>query len=486
MKKNQEQYSDFKEISFCKFKELVKFVIKTELGALSSNLVIWGTGTLAQSFIELLEEYKYLDKVTSFCDSFEHSGSEPSLMFNLPVINYKIAIQKYPKATYFLATSFQLPVANQLFEDGLLSVVKFYANDGRSINNYILYNYLISMSKIKLNNNNCSVDSVIKSLFSNDEFLLKIRQILYCIGCGNGSVIDYIDYLTFNKITYKDRRINYLIECHRDFQKFYSRIKFNKMYGSKFREHFINFTADVINHSNLDFIKKLLDINVLLTVNVIKGNKIRIGRHFDGGYIMMDSFQHIKAAYSFGISDDVSWDETIAKKNIPVFMYDHTIDCLPKDNKYFYWSKIGIRGNSEIENCNTLTELLKFNNHDTEDQLILKMDVESSEWDALDSVDSCVLNQFSQIVIELHDLLDPDLTEKIIRVLKKITSTHMVMHVHPNNYALPPLSIFGCNLYHVLEVTFVRKQDFSVDRNHMTLNTCHLDEPCAPYKVDYL
>lgn len=34
--------------------------------------------------------------------------------------------------------------------------------------------------------------------------------------------------------------------------------------------------------------------------------KIRVGRNNDGGYVMVDDFDGIEAAYSIGINDDVS------------------------------------------------------------------------------------------------------------------------------------------------------------------------------------
>lgn len=57
--------------------------------------------------------------------------------------------------------------------------------------------------------------------------------------------------------------------------------------------------------------------------------RIRLGRNFDGGYVMADCFDDVEAAYSLGINDDVSWDFDIAMRGIDVYQYDHTIDALP-------------------------------------------------------------------------------------------------------------------------------------------------------------
>ena len=41
--------------------------------------------------------------------------------------------------------------------------------------------------------------------------------------------------------------------------------------------------------------------------------KIRIGGPNDGGYVMIDHFSDVAAAYSLGVGPDVSWDVDIAE-----------------------------------------------------------------------------------------------------------------------------------------------------------------------------
>lgn len=48
-------------------------------------------------------------------------------------------------------------------------------------------------------------------------------------------------------------------------------------------------------------------LRTLLKIKKIIGkNFVRLGKHNDGGYIMVDNFTAGGVAYSFGISDDVS------------------------------------------------------------------------------------------------------------------------------------------------------------------------------------
>jgi hypothetical protein len=57
--------------------------------------------------------------------------------------------------------------------------------------------------------------------------------------------------------------------------------------------------------------------------------KIRIGRETDGGYVMLDDFDDIASAFSFGIADDASWDLDIAERGIRTYQFDHTINRAP-------------------------------------------------------------------------------------------------------------------------------------------------------------
>ena len=92
----------------------------------------------------------------------------------------------------------------------------------------------------------------------------------------------------------------------------------------------------------------------------VKGkNKIRIGHNYDGGYILLDDFDNIKIAYSFGIANEISFEKSLANKNINVFMYDHTIVSLPYENPNFHWKKIGLSSeHSEDKNMKTLNEII--------------------------------------------------------------------------------------------------------------------------------
>jgi hypothetical protein len=72
-----------------------------------------------------------------------------------------------------------------------------------------------------------------------------------------------------------------------------------------------------------------------------------------------------------------------------------------------------------------------------EGSLLLKIDIEGAEWDALDSVPVGVLRYFRQIAVEFHGFdryRDPEWRDRATRVLHKLTAFHRLVHVHGNNF----------------------------------------------------
>ena len=232
------------------------------------------------------------------------------------------------------------------------------------------------------------------------------------------------------------------------------------------------------------------EIIALLTPMDVSGAKYtRVGQQYDGGYIMLDdvSSRKIDAAYSFGISSDVSWDEEIAGLGIEIYMYDHTIEKLPKQNPRFHFFKEGVTGDPEEKGLETLSNLIRRNGHERSKNLLLKMDIEGYEWSVFEETPSDVIGQFVQIVIELHGLIPSrskaDLSQ-LLSVLKKINQTHQSVHVHANGYC--PISWLGeLALPNLLEVTYVRRADYA-DRlvpNTRTFPT-EIDQPTFPWLPD--
>jgi len=176
----------------------------------------------------------------------------------------------------------------------------------------------------------------------------------------------------------------------------------------------------------------------LLAIKQLKPDRkyIRIGNMNDGGYIMLDDFNAKMHAYSFGISNDVSWDKEMAERyGISVYMYDHTISRLPEYNEKFHYYKAGISGKDDyINNVYSMKTLLKNNDDITNKNLVLKMDVEGAEYGFLEITPSAIIDNFRQIVLELHNITRLENKDNVKKGLKKLNETHQAVWVHGNNF----------------------------------------------------
>ncbi len=214
--------------------------------------------------------------------------------------------------------------------------------------------------------------------------------------------------------------------------------------------------------------------------------KTRVGRLFDGGYVMLDSFEDVGAAYSLGINDDVSWDLDMAARGIPVFQFDHTIERLPREHELFRWERTGIAHQADPgRSLDTLPSLMARNGHDGARDLVLKCDIEGYEWDVLAFTPSRILGQFRQIVLELHDL--QNLREMAFanlahRAVRNLLLTHRVVHVHGNNFARWAV-VGGVPVPRVIELSFARLDHGAFIVSDEVFPTA-LDMPCHSKEAD--
>jgi hypothetical protein len=206
-----------------------------------------------------------------------------------------------------------------------------------------------------------------------------------------------------------------------------------------------------------DLAKKIL--RLLSPKDVVDMSFVRVGNERDGGYVMLDRDLQNSVAYSFGISEDVSWDQGMVDRGCQIYQFDHTINGLPYENPNFHWKKLGIAANTGGEFI-SVTDIIKENGHQNNNDLILKMDIEGAEWDVFESIDSDHLSKFKQIVVELHSFVTGRTShlERVVPVLEKLNRTHQSVHIHANNYGWLGI-IGGVMLPDVFELTYVRRSD---------------------------
>lgn len=191
------------------------------------------------------------------------------------------------------------------------------------------------------------------------------------------------------------------------------------------------------------------------------GGLVRVGNSFgDGGYVLADRLAAGQAVYSYGISNEISFDLDLARRGMSVFMYDHTIDAIPVAHEGLLFFRQGVAdGPSKDGRFDSLENHVLRNGHGSRADLILKMDVEGAEWDVLESASDATLSRFEQIVFEAHDLnalAEPAFRRRIHAILGRLSRLFALIHVHANNVAAPA-SVGGLTVPPLLEFSYLRR-----------------------------
>ncbi len=216
---------------------------------------------------------------------------------------------------------------------------------------------------------------------------------------------------------------------------------------------------------------------------------LRVGGSTDGAYVMQ-AFAGVDAAISIGVGHDVSWDQELARHGIPVYLFDPTVAGLPGAVPGGQFYKIGLGDRTRVAGTDmagmdlrSLGDILQLTGKATSNELILKIDVEGAEWDALHDVDFA---QFQQVLIEMHDLSrlrDAEASVAVLKTVHSLAKTHAPVHVHGNNES--PFCRFDRYWFpDVIELSFVRKAGIVDYTPAVSLRT-EFDQPSNPLYPDY-
>lgn len=214
-------------------------------------------------------------------------------------------------------------------------------------------------------------------------------------------------------------------------------------------------------------------------------DKIRLGRPFDGGYVLLDDFIGVNAAVSLGIDDDASWDLDIAQRGIPVHQYDHTIDDGPAKSPLLHFNKKRA-GVEKAPGVTTLDDIIQERCDADETPVILKMDIEGDEWGVLNAAAPDSLRRCAQLICEFHHLRQ--LTELPFRhraetCFAKLSHVFFVSHVHANNFG-ELVHIGHLTFPDTLEITFASRDLYEPETTAEMFPTA-LDQPNANDRADF-
>lgn len=210
---------------------------------------------------------------------------------------------------------------------------------------------------------------------------------------------------------------------------------------------------------------------------------IRIGTTGDGGYLVPNVLENIKACFSPGVAQTADFeDELYNKYNIKSHLADYSVDKVPIENENFSFTKKFIDVSESPEKIRLSDWMKALENIEENNDFMLQMDIEGCEWRVLYDTPIEVLEKFRIMVIEFHEfsyyLSNQSTFWLINNLFRKILDKFSVVHIHPNNCI--PVSVFhGIELPMVTEITFLRN-DYVKETDKKLIFPHPLDEKNVP------
>jgi hypothetical protein len=165
----------------------------------------------------------------------------------------------------------------------------------------------------------------------------------------------------------------------------------------------------------------------------------RFGDSYDGGYVMCANLMgRAESLYSYGISATDNWGCTLsARLKKPVHQYDcfdlKRPDCDGATPMFHEECVGGKRETIEGRLFDTVEAQLA-RNGDAGKRVVVKMDVEGSEWESFLTMPESVMQQIDQLSVEFHDVRHKD----ALPVINRLKTVFHVVNVHYNNYTCDP------------------------------------------------
>jgi hypothetical protein len=209
----------------------------------------------------------------------------------------------------------------------------------------------------------------------------------------------------------------------------------------------------------------------------------RFGSTYDGGYLMCENLiDGLGAAYSYGIGPNDEWGCDVSTRyRLRVHQYDcfdPTRPVCETGNTVFHDECIGNR-REYVDSLlfDTLAHQIS-RNGDSGKRLVVKIDVEGAEWDALMATSDATLERIDQLSMELHGSHD----RRFLRVIQKLKRTFYVVNLHFNNYSCSTETApFPSRAYQVL---MVNKRIGVLDVAARTPSASALNAPDNPQMPD--
>jgi hypothetical protein len=205
-----------------------------------------------------------------------------------------------------------------------------------------------------------------------------------------------------------------------------------------------------------------------LTVFKSPFEKKRLGKDFDGGYIIAE-IPNIKytTLIAGGIGDDISFEEDFVNKYSldNAYAFDGTINKLPKETSKIIFIKKNISFSNDNQTTN-LHDIINLN-----ECIFVKIDIEGYEIPWIKSLSDQQMNKIEQIVMEFHF----PFSNNEIDVFDKLNKNYYLIHFHGNN-CCGTRNHNGVIIPNVFECTYLHKKHFA--------NSPELNKELIPSNLD--
>jgi hypothetical protein len=162
----------------------------------------------------------------------------------------------------------------------------------------------------------------------------------------------------------------------------------------------------------------------------------RVGSANDGGYLMCAELPlKIEAGYSYGVGRNDDWGCQISRQyGVPVHQYDCFNPARPtcEGGTFVFHNECVGNRTEQIDGrtFDTLENQIR-QNGDAGKTVLMKIDIEAAEWDALLATPDAVFASIPQLAMELHGYND----RKILEVLRKLKRHFHLVNLHYNNWS---------------------------------------------------
>jgi len=212
---------------------------------------------------------------------------------------------------------------------------------------------------------------------------------------------------------------------------------------------------------------------------------IRLGDDNDGGYVIPNDLKNIKFCFSAGVGNLIKFEkDCLDKFNIKSFLCDYNNIKNSQIINYFDFKKKKINIINDNDNI-SLNKWIKSKNNNN-NEFILKIDIEGSEYDSLLNLSDENLKKTRILIVEFHSLRD--LRNKAFyqifnSILDRLLNYFYIVHLHPNN-AGKNIKIHKFNIPDLLEVTFIKKNRVKKRLKKHISYPLTIDQKCVKEKKD--